>query len=722
MGNVHVRRVRVHRPVWSGGEGMKGGRAGRPAASRRTGQQARAMAHDAGLARRADATDDLRPLLDATDPAVVATGLWALGRLRDRELLMAAVARLDATNARVARAAIWATGQIGGVTAARALAAHLGKGPGDLQTALLVALDHLPRQQAIAAVLPLLHDPDGSVRSRVSQALIRWGAESAEAVRTHLRAGGGFPDTATDETRSEQVQDTPRGVVSPSGAPDAVLSLETIRLQHPPTCLRACAYVLSSTMAHAPDNEGWLIQLASSDDTRTRLHAIAGLAHAVSGEARTVLTRLLDDPRRDIQEAALAALLAAPATALELDEVRRRLAAEDRPHLRALFFRLASAQSAPSEDTDTGLIEGTPSTSPTYSSLVPPHSRLLIVVVPGLEEIATAEMAVLGGVTVCARYSGLLVVTWETGGLPAQLAALRTVEEVLLDAGAVQPDGSVDLAMLNTAITTFARLHSQTGAPASAYIRVRPGIAQRDTLRMAGGAALQRLGVAVHSAIDQRRAPITVEYVPVETGQHRRKTAEAQSAAPYRLGVRLLDAPGRRPLPAGGLPASLNATVAAAMICLLEPPGGEVFLDPLCGAGTLLRERAVMGPEPTMLLGGDQDPMAVARAQANLADWPVHLHTWDAGALPLDAASVDMVACNPPYGHRTGAHAENTRLYPRMIGELHRVVRPGGRVAVITQEKTLIQTALRGHGLHIRAVLEVAVGGLTPSIYLIERH
>ena len=59
------------------------------------------------------------------------------------------------------------------------------------------------------------------------------------------------------------------------------------------------------------------------------------------------------------------------------------------------------------------------------------------------------------------------------------------------------------------------------------------------------------------------------------------------------VGVRLSDNEMRHRdyLPAS-VPASLKPTVAYAMITLTEPAADDVFLEPMCGAGTILIERA----------------------------------------------------------------------------------------------------------------------------------
>ncbi|CAN0474369.1 unnamed protein product, partial [Phaeothamnion confervicola] len=61
-------------------------------------------------------------------------------------------------------------------------------------------------------------------------------------------------------------------------------------------------------------------------------------------------------------------------------------------------------------------------------------------------------------------------------------------------------------------------------------------------------------------------------------------------------GIRLSDETMRqRTYKLANLPASLKPTVARAMALLTKPQDDDVFLDPMCGGGTILIERAQIG-------------------------------------------------------------------------------------------------------------------------------
>ena len=60
----------------------------------------------------------------------------------------------------------------------------------------------------------------------------------------------------------------------------------------------------------------------------------------------------------------------------------------------------------------------------------------------------------------------------------------------------------------------------------------------------------------------------------------------------------------QRPYKRAHIPASLKPTIAYSMVRLSRPHPDDVFLDPMCGAGTILLERAFVG-RYRYLIGGD---------------------------------------------------------------------------------------------------------------------
>jgi tRNA (guanine6-N2)-methyltransferase len=173
-------------------------------------------------------------------------------------------------------------------------------------------------------------------------------------------------------------------------------------------------------------------------------------------------------------------------------------------------------------------------------------------------------------------------------------------------------------------------------------------------------------------------------------------------------------------------PGAPSATLAYALAALSEPRPADRMLNICCGSGTILAERLLLGPAQ-LAIGCDIDPEALACARANLAAAGVlaraQLEMWDATALPLEAGSVDCIVADLPFGRLIGTHAQNERLYPRILTEAARVAAPGARMLLLTHELRLLEQAAGRADSPWRPVdlLRVRSGGMTPGIFLFER-
>lgn len=189
------------------------------------------------------------------------------------------------------------------------------------------------------------------------------------------------------------------------------------------------------------------------------------------------------------------------------------------------------------------------------------------------------------------------------------------------------------------------------------------------------------------------------------------------------IGLRLSDATMRhRTYKREHLPASLRPTIAATMSWLARPTANDIVLDPLCGAGTIIIERALLGPSDR-LIGGDirDESVALARRNARAADVMATWRVWDARALPLDGAAVTRVITNLPFGKQIGSREENIKLYAALAGEFKRVVAPGGLLVALTSEDQLWETTLHEHGWRLSKKVVFVVLGQPASIFVAER-
>lgn len=147
-----------------------------------------------------------------------------------------------------------------------------------------------------------------------------------------------------------------------------------------------------------------------------------------------------------------------------------------------------------------------------------------------------------------------------------------------------------------------------------------------------------------------------------------------------RIGARPLH---RRAYKHSHLAGSLKPPVAAAMLRLVGLAPGMRLLDPLCGAGTIAIEAALMGARA---LGGDNDPPAVQAACANASEAGARLEilAWDALRLPLPDGSLERIVTNLPWGRQVPVGEGLSAFYRAACAEMERVLAPGGRVALLT--------------------------------------
>jgi 23S rRNA G2445 N2-methylase RlmL len=190
------------------------------------------------------------------------------------------------------------------------------------------------------------------------------------------------------------------------------------------------------------------------------------------------------------------------------------------------------------------------------------------------------------------------------------------------------------------------------------------------------------------------------------------------------LGLRLSDADMRhRDYKVTHLPASLRPSVAAAMAWLTQPDASDTFMDPMCGAGTLLIERAIMARH-SLLLGGDLEQPALQAAMENMGPKhkPRQLFRWDARRLPVASGTIDRIATNPPFGVKLGNPRENPRLYRGLLTEIDRVLKLDGRAVVLSGEIELVKEILRDiPRLHIKQSYPVVVLGQRAMIFVLNR-
>jgi 23S rRNA G2445 N2-methylase RlmL len=346
--------------------------------------------------------------------------------------------------------------------------------------------------------------------------------------------------------------------------------------------------------------------------------------------------------------------------------------------------------------------------------------QFYIMTMPGLETLAFSEArSRLADAELSKFMRGIAL--FRTQASPEELLTLHTVEDVYLTLAHIRglqhgPDALrvLHAAALNidvhNALVQWRRTHQ--GAHARTW---------RVVSQMNGNYRFRRIdaGDSVTKAIRQsmpRNMKLVQDDADVEIWVW-------LSGGDALIGLRLSDATLRhRSYKREHLPASLRPTVAASMALLSQPAATDVVLDPLCGAGTILVERALLGPVAS-IQGGDirEEAVAMARHNARAAKVKADWQTWDARELPLDAASVTHIITNLPFGKQIGKRSENDRLYQALIKEFDRVVVAGGRIVSLTSEDHLWEQILHDRGWRVVKKNVLVVLGQPASIYVAER-
>jgi 23S rRNA G2445 N2-methylase RlmL len=146
-------------------------------------------------------------------------------------------------------------------------------------------------------------------------------------------------------------------------------------------------------------------------------------------------------------------------------------------------------------------------------------------------------------------------------------------------------------------------------------------------------------------------------------------------------------------------PASLRPTLSAALVRLAGAHAGQVVLDPMCGAGTILAEQLVRAErthQAIVVCGGDIDLDALHAAAVNLRRLgQVRLARLDATRLPFASAVVDHIISNPPFGKQLSSPEAIRPLYAGMVREYDRVVKPGGQLVLLVSDAAALGEAIR---------------------------
>ncbi len=354
-----------------------------------------------------------------------------------------------------------------------------------------------------------------------------------------------------------------------------------------------------------------------------------------------------------------------------------------------------------------------------YNNLMPPPACYALTV-PGLEPIAAQEIDRDFQGKVRKTEPGLIV--FRDADLDRSLLRLRTVEDVFLLAW-----GTDQLSYRAKDLEQITRWTARE-ANWPELLRVHHAIRPKPK-----GKPTYRLVVQMHGQHGYRRVDALKALARGLEGKLPASWKLAEEGASVEVwltidgaravcGLRLSDRTLRhRTYKQEHVQASLRPVVAAAMVRLADAQHDQLLVDPMCGAGTILAERLAVD-RSAPVLGGDIEHASVRAAYANLrAFGEPALVRWDAIRLPLPKESVPRIACNPPFGKQLGEPAEVAPLYRRFVGELDRVLTPGGRAVFLVMDTRPLEQSAGDRGWQRRQRFRLRLLGQGSNLLVWEK-
>ncbi len=174
--------------------------------------------------------------------------------------------------------------------------------------------------------------------------------------------------------------------------------------------------------------------------------------------------------------------------------------------------------------------------------------------------------------------------------------------------------------------------------------------------------------------------------------------------------------------------AALKANVAYALLHLAGISDETTsLLDPFCGSGTILLEAAELHPH-LRLFGSDYNATTLAGTRRNVASaghsGRIALCCCDGRRIAtVYGRTFDAIITNPPFGIRHGQRINFDGFYHRLLEQAAQLLRPGGRLAMLSWKRGVIDRVNRRQGLFHRLQARVVeTGGIYPRIYVLERN
>ncbi len=345
--------------------------------------------------------------------------------------------------------------------------------------------------------------------------------------------------------------------------------------------------------------------------------------------------------------------------------------------------------------------------------------KYYVTTVPGLEKISWSEISSkLNGVKLLSETDGRLFLSYS--GSFIELINLRTINDIYIFIGSIpgltrsrNSLGEIFRRVGSFNLDTGLRIHKEAHGG-----KGKKSITFKVVSTMTGKHNFRRIDAqkSVELSLMRRYGwKLNLEYPTLEF----RMDLEEDN---FLFGLRLTDERmQRKEYKLSHVPASLQPSVAHCMSLLSEPNPLDIFVDPMCGAGTIVIERALAGPYK-YIIGGDKSIESINSAKINVgaSKENIHLVLWDALNIPLSDHIIDKVVCNMPFGKQTGDNIDNKPFYSNFFKEIKRIIKQGGKAVLLTQERGLMNKLVSQHSnAKLEKIYPINLFGLKAYIFVI---
>ncbi|MEK7395819.1 MAG: methyltransferase [Candidatus Poribacteria bacterium] len=348
-----------------------------------------------------------------------------------------------------------------------------------------------------------------------------------------------------------------------------------------------------------------------------------------------------------------------------------------------------------------------------------PNIKYYATTISGIERVSWQEMqSKLDGAILTEEQKGRIAFTYE--GEPKELLNIRTAENIYAHVGTV---------------SELTRSRNSLGEIFRQVSNYNLDIPLRIHKDFHGGKGKKRLTFRVFSTMmgrhNFRRVDAQSAVESAITKKYDWKLSHDSPTLVFQLdidedialiGLKLTDERIHRwKYKVSHVPASLNPSVAHCMILLSDPAPSDIFVDPMCGAGTIAIERAYAN-RYHLVIAGDVQESIIKSAKSNIESSrrKIDAIQWDVAFLPLQDHSVDKIVCNLPFGRQTGSQPENQKLYINFFKEIRRIMKSQGKCVLLTVERKLIDDIVFNYrSIKINRRLNIDLSGLKAYIYVL---